>query len=57
MSKRQRRKFSTEFKEEAVKLITSQGYTIAKASRNLGIHATQLSRWKRELESINQSGT
>lgn len=50
MIKKKRRKFSTEFKEEAVNLITTQGYTISEAARNLGIHATQLSRWKREFE-------
>ena len=40
-----RRKFTDEFKEEAVKLVTDQGYKIAEAARNLGIHATQLRRW------------
>lgn len=50
MGKRKRRKFSNEFKEEAIKLISEQGYTIAEAARNLGIHATQLSRWKKEIE-------
>ena len=50
MTKRKRRNYSNEFKEEAVKLITEQGYTIAEAARNLGINATQLSRWKKEIE-------
>lgn len=40
MSKKKRRKFSDEFiKEDAVKLITDQGYSIADAARNLGINA------------------
>lgn len=51
MSKRKRRKFSQEFKEEAVKLITEQGYSIAEAARNLGINANQLGRWKKEIEN------
>ncbi len=45
-----RRKFSREFKEEAVKLVTDQGYGVSEAARNLGIHANVLGRWKRELE-------
>jgi transposase len=37
--KKSRRKFTKEFKEEAVNLITEQGYPISEAARNLGIHA------------------
>ena len=43
--KQLRRKFTGEFKEGAVKLVTDQGYKISEAARNLGIHATQLRRW------------
>ena len=59
MTKRKRKRYSDEFKEEAVKLITDQGYSIAEAARNLGINATQLGRWKREIESPSEgkSGT
>jgi transposase-like protein len=46
-SKRKKRKFSTEFKEEAVMLYTGQGITIAETASNLGINATQLSRGKK----------
>ena len=45
-----RKKYTSEFKEEAVKLVTEQGYKIAEAARNLGVNATMLGRWKRELE-------
>ena len=31
-----RKKYTQEFKEEAVKLITEQGYQIAEAARSLG---------------------
>ena len=48
--KRKRRKFTKEFKEEAVKLVLEEGYQISEASRNLGIHANLLGRWKREYE-------
>ena len=43
-----RRKFTDEFKEEAVKLVMDQGYKIAEAARILGIHATQLRRWVKD---------
>ena len=45
-----RKKYPSEFKEEAVKLITEQGYKITEAARNFGVNATMLGRWKRELE-------
>ena len=45
MEKAVRRKFTDEFKEGAVKLVTDQGYKISEAARNLGIHTTQLRRW------------
>ena len=46
-----RRKFTKEFKEEAVKLVLEQAYKkITEASRNLGIHADLLGGWKREHE-------
>lgn len=47
--KKKRKKYTQEFKEEAVKLITEQGYQIAEASRNLGINENMLGRWKREI--------
>jgi transposase len=48
--KKKRNKYTQEFKEEAVKLITEQGYKISEASRNLGIDCNMLGRWKREFE-------
>ena len=50
MSKEKRRKYTKEFKEEAVKLVTEQGYSLAEAGRNLGLNANMLGRWKREIE-------
>ncbi len=44
-----RRRHSREFKQDAVNLVTEQGYTIAEAARNLGVNANMLGRWKREL--------
>ena len=36
--KKSRRKYTREFKEEAIKLVTDQGYQIAEAARNLGVN-------------------
>lgn len=59
MTKRKRRKYSQEFKEESVKLVTEQGYQVSEAARNLGIHPNMLSRWKREIlvDDESSSGT
>ncbi len=34
---KQRRRHSEEFKREAVKLVTDQGYSLAEAARSLGV--------------------
>ena len=44
-----RRKFSDEFKREAVELTKDPGVTQAQIARDLGIGANLLGRWVREL--------
>jgi transposase len=46
---RTRRTYSSEFKAEAVKLVTEQGYSVAEAARNLGICENLIRNWKRDL--------
>jgi transposase len=41
-----RRKYTAEFKREAVALVTEQGYAVTVAARNLGINPNLLHRWK-----------
>src|ERR687884_573318 len=48
---RKRRTYTPEFKAEAVKLVTEQGYSVAEAARSLGIHDTLLRSWKQALEA------
>ena len=43
---RQRRTYTSEFKIEAVKLVTEQGYSVAEAARSLDIGETLLRSWK-----------
>ena len=45
-----RRGFTKEFKVDAVKLITEQGYKISEAARNLGVDPSVLRRWKEQIE-------
>ncbi len=45
-----RRKFTPEFKKEAVGLVTEQGYSIAKAAQAVDTSENNLRRWKNELE-------
>jgi transposase len=50
MGKR-RRTYTPEFKAEAVRLVTEQGYSVAEAARSLGLHETLLRSWKQALEA------
>lgn len=45
----ERRKYSREFKLEAVKLIRERGVSITQASRDLGVHQTVLRKWTKEV--------
>lgn len=56
MTEKKRRKYSREFKEEAVGLVTKQGYGVSEAARNLGISANMLGRWKREMKKQAAGG-
>jgi transposase len=48
---KKRRNYTPEFKTEAVKLVTEQGYSVAEAARSLGIHETLLRSWRQALET------
>jgi transposase len=47
---RSRRGFTKEFKVDAVKLVTEQGYKLSEAARNLGIDPSVLRRWKDQMD-------
>ena len=44
----QRKKYSKEFKLDAISLVTDQGYSRVEASRSLDINTNMLSRWINE---------
>ncbi len=56
MAKRTNRSYTTEFKNEAVALVTEQGYSVPKAAASLGITDKLLYNWKAKLEA-EQSGS
>ena len=45
-----RRRYTREFKVEAVKLVTERGVTMVQASRNLGVHINTLRGWIRDFQ-------
>ena len=46
-----RRKYSREFKVEAVKQVVEKGRSVAEVAEGLGVNPNMLSRWKTELEA------
>ena len=49
-----RRKFSREFKVEAVRMVTEGRQSIAETARELGVNPNLLGRWKKQ---ANENGT
>ena len=47
----QRRKFSREFKIEAVRLVRERGVSVAQAARDLDVHENVLRKWVKEFTS------
>jgi len=48
-----RKKYSKEFKLEAISLVVEKKYTCAEVARDLGIHNTMLGRWIKEYQLNN----
>ena len=46
-----RRKFSREFKIDAVKLVRERGVSVAQAGRDLDVHENVLRKWVKEFSS------
>lgn len=50
-----KRRYTKEFKQEAIKLVTEQGYSHSEAGKNLGISHVNISRWVSEFSGIQAS--
>jgi len=49
-----RRRFSREFKQEAVRMVTEGGHDLATVSRDLDLRPDMLQRWRRQFEQDPQ---
>lgn len=49
---RKRRRFTPEFKAEAVRLAVSSGKPLAQIARELGIHEQTLGRWRQQAGGV-----
>ena len=50
----ERRRFSREFKVEAVRLVRERGVTVAQAARDLDVHENLLRKWVRSFAADPQ---
>jgi transposase-like protein len=50
MMTEKRKNYTAEFKREAVRLVSEQGYSMSKAARSLDININMLRRWRHQLE-------
>lgn len=50
IEKRTRRKYTEDFKRDAVSLVTEQGYKVTEAGRSLGIKPDLIRRWRQEFD-------
>ena len=57
MSRKVRKTYNAEFKEDAVKLVINQGYKVEEAAERLGISKSALGKWIRakQLEETDSS--
>ena len=53
---RTRREFTPEYKDEAVKLVTTTGRAVATVARELGINEATLGRWVTAFKARNETG-
>lgn len=50
-----RKTYTDQFRRDAVKLMTEQGYSLSKASSALGVSPGALSAWREALEPVAQA--
>jgi transposase len=43
-----KKKFTEEFRREAIKLVTEQGYSQSEAGKSLGVNGKNISRWLKD---------
>jgi len=53
---KKRREYSDDFKRDAVRLVTEQGYGVTEACRSLGISTSMLRRWRLQVDPAPSPG-
>lgn len=56
MARKQRRKFSKEFKREAVRLLQTSEKPLSVISRELGVHPNVLRNWQEMVQAEEKTG-
>jgi transposase len=54
-TQKERKVYSKEFKESAVRMVTEQGRRASEVARDLGISEPMLHNWKRKLQDKNEN--
>ena len=54
---KKRREYSDDFKRDAVRLVTEQGYGVTEACRSLDITTSMLRRWRLQFDPQPSTGT
>jgi transposase len=53
----QRKQYSAEFKQEAVRLVSEGGLSLSQAAQQLGVNRNLLAKWKRHLAAAYEAQT
>ncbi len=48
----QRKRYTKQFKEEAIRLVNQEGVSLMQIARDLGINAEMLRRWRKDAETL-----
>ena len=51
--KRSYKRYTEEFKREAVALVREQGYSVSEAAKSLGVAANMLYKWKEKVDTVD----
>ncbi len=52
----QRKRYTKQFKEEAIQLVNREGVSLTQVAQDLGINAEMLRRWRKETETLGSKG-
>jgi len=56
-ARKARRRFTQEFKDDAVSLVVEQGYSSAEVGRRLGVNENNVNRWVRQYRDKYESAS